>query len=98
MGKYIVVVEAEKPPQVFIHEIIPNVGKVIEMKAEEIPNRVPASWLMERYNLSRKTIIDELRAFNLGSDGKHLYNPGTVMPILDNLSKAKAQRQARRKN
>ncbi|WP_151963613.1 hypothetical protein [Acinetobacter oleivorans] len=98
MGKYIVVVEAEKPPQVFIHEIIPNVGKVIEMKAEEIPNRVTAAWLMERYNLSRKTIIDELRAFNLGSNGKHLYSPGTVMPILDNLSKAKAQRQARRKN
>lgn len=53
---------------------------------------------MERYNLSRKTIIDELRAFNLGGDGKHLYSPATVMPILDNLNKAKAQRQARRKN
>ena len=59
---------------------------------------MPASWLMERYNLSRKTIIDELRAFNLGGDGKHLYSPATVMPILDNLNKAKAQKQARRKN
>ena len=98
MGKYIVVVESEKPPQIFIHDDVPNIGKVLEIKAEEIPNRVPASWLMERYNLSRKTIIDELRPFNLGGDGKHLYNPSTVMPILDNLSKAKAQRQARRKN
>lgn len=98
MGKYIVVVESEKPPQIFIHDEIQNIGKVLEIKAEEIPNRVPASWLMERYNLSRKTIVDELRAHNLGTNGKHLYNPATVMPILDNLNKAKAQRQARRKN
>lgn len=59
---------------------------------------VTAAWLMERYSLSIKTIIDELRAFNLGGDGKHLYNPATVIPILDNLNKAKAQRQVRRKN
>lgn len=98
MGKYIVVVESEKPPQIFIHDEIQNIGKVLEIKAEEIPNRVPASWLMERYNLSRKTIIDELRAYNLGTDGKHLYNPRFVIPILENLNKAKAQRQARRKN
>lgn len=50
---------------------------------------------MEGCGLSRKTIIDELRAFNLGGEGKHLYKPATVMPILDNLNKAKAQRQAR---
>ncbi|WP_254626906.1 hypothetical protein [Acinetobacter seifertii] len=53
---------------------------------------------MKRYSLSRKTIIDELRPFNLGGDGKHLYSPATVTPILDNLSKAKAQWQTRRKN
>lgn len=98
MGKYIVVVESDKPPQIFVHDDVPNVGKVLEIKAEEIPNRVTAAWLMERYSLSRKTIIDELRPFNLGGDGKHLYNPTIVMPILDNLNKAKAQRQARRKN
>ena len=93
-----VVVESEKPPQIFIHDDVPNIGKVLEIKAEEIPNRVTAAWLMERYSLSRKTIVDELRAHNLGTNGKHLYNPATVMPILDNLNKAKAQRQARRKN
>lgn len=98
MGKYIVVVESDKPPQVFVHDTIPNVGKIIELKAEELPNRVTAAWLMERYNLSRKTIIDELRPYNVGRDGKHLYEPSAVMPILDNLNTAKAQRQARRKN
>lgn len=98
MGKYIVVVEAEKPPQVFIHEIIPKVGKVIEMKAEEIPNRVTAAWLMDRYSLSRKMIIDELRPFNKGTDGKHLYDPNEVIPILENLNIQRQQRQSRRKN
>lgn len=98
MGKYIVVVEAEKPPQIFIHEIIPHVGKVIEMKAEEIPNRVTAAWLMDRYSLSRKLIIDELRPFNKGTDGKHLYDPNEVIPILENLNIQRQQRQSRRKN
>ncbi|TDM66588.1 hypothetical protein C5B72_03530 [Acinetobacter sp. KU 011TH] len=98
MGKYIVVVEAEKPPQVFIHEIIPNVGKVIEMKAEEIPNRVTAAWLMKRYSLSRKLIIDELRPFNKGTDNKHLYDPNEVIPMLENLNRQRQQRQSRRKN
>ncbi|HCA5148198.1 TPA: hypothetical protein MW178_003430 [Acinetobacter baumannii] len=98
MGKYIVVVEAEEPPQVFIHEIIPNVGKVIEMKAEEIPNRVTAAWLMDRYSLSRKLIIDELRPFNKGTDGKHLYDPNEVIPILENLNIQRQRRQSRRKN
>lgn len=98
MGKYIVVVEADKPPQVFIYEIIPNVGKVIEMKAEEIPNRVTAAWLMDRYSLSRKLIIDELRPFNKGTDGKHLYDPNEVIPILENLNIQRRKRQLRRKN
>lgn len=98
MGKYIVVVEAEKPPQVFIHEVIPNLGKVIEMKAEELPNRVTAAWLMERFNLSRKTIVDHLRPFNKGRAGKHLYDPNDVMPILENMNAEKAARQSRRRN
>ncbi|MFW6586444.1 hypothetical protein [Acinetobacter baumannii] len=75
-----------------VSEIIPNVGKVIEMKAEEIPNRVPAAWLMERYSLSRKLIIDELRPFNKGTDSKHLYDPNEVIPILENLNRQRQQR------
>ncbi|MEN8344758.1 hypothetical protein ABFP03_06545 [Acinetobacter baumannii] len=98
MGKYIVVVESDKPPQIFIHDDVPNIGKVLEIKAEEIPNRVPASWLMERYSLSRKLIIDELRPFNKGTDGKHLYDPNEVIPILENLNIQRQQRQSRRKN
>ncbi|HFX6314247.1 TPA: hypothetical protein ACIFC2_003420 [Acinetobacter baumannii] len=98
MGKYIVVVESDKPPQIFIHDDVPNIGKVLEIKAEEIPNRVTAAWLMDRYSLSRKLIIDELRPFNKGTDGKHLYDPNEVIPILENLNIQRQQRQSRRKN
>lgn len=52
---------------------------------------------MERYSLSRKNIIDELRPFNLGGDGKHLYDPTTVMPILDKLNKAKGKQDVKLK-
>lgn len=54
---------------------------------------VTAAWLMDRYSLSRKLIIDELRPFNKGSDGKYLYDPNEVMPILENLNIQRQQRQ-----
>ena len=98
MGKYIVVVESEKPPQVFLNQVIPNIGKVVEMKMEQLPNRITAAFLMERFNLSRKTIVDTLRPFNKGSENKHLYDPNEVIPILENMNAEVKARQSRRKN
>ena len=37
MNKYTFTVEAENPPKVFLNDVIPNVGKVIELKAEVLP-------------------------------------------------------------
>lgn len=98
MAKYVLTFESEKPPQVFLHEVIPNIGKVIELKAEEFPNRVTAAWLSERFNLSRKTIITKVGMYNKGDENKHLYDPKEVMPILENINVLKAQRDSRRKN
>ncbi|MDE3322321.1 hypothetical protein [Acinetobacter nosocomialis] len=47
---------------------------------------------MDRYSLSRKLIIDELCPLNKGRDGKHLYDPNDVMPILENMNAEKAAR------
>lgn len=98
MGKYYMVVESDSPPQIFLNDTIPNVGKVVELKVEELPNRVPVAWVLERYPFSRKTIVDSLRAFNKGRDGKHLYDPKDVVPILENMTAEKTARQSRRKN
>lgn len=98
MAKYFLTFESEKPPQVFLHEIVPNIGKIVELKAEELPNRVTAAWLSERFNLSRKTIIEKVGLYNKGDANKHLYDPNEVMPILENINVLKAQRASRRKN
>lgn len=98
MGKFILTFESECAPQVFLNQTIPNIGKVIEMKAEELPPRVPVAFLMERFPLSRKMIIDTLRPFNRGGDGKHMYDPKEVMPILENLNAETKARQSRRRN
>lgn len=98
MGKYYMVVESEVPPQIFLNDTIPKIGKVVELKVEELPNRVPVAWVLERYPFSRKTIVDSLRAFNKGRDGKHLYDPKDVVPILENMTAEKTARQSRRKN
>jgi hypothetical protein len=95
--KYVMVIESDQAPQVFLNDTIPNVGTVIELKTEQLPNRVDASWLQERFNISRKALIEKLRIFNKGSDTKHLYDPKEVIPILENLS-VTVKRGARRKN
>lgn len=92
------VVESDLPPQIFLNDTIPNVGKVVELKTEELPNRVPVTWVLERYPFSRKTIVDSLRAFNKGRNGKHLYDPKDVIPILENMAAKKTARQSRRKS
>ena len=95
--KYTIVVESESPPKLYLGDEIAGC-KIIELKSEELPRRVDASWLLERYPLSRKSLIDQLRIFNKGNDGKHLYDPNDVIPILDNLHLLKERRTSRRKN
>ncbi|WP_333662785.1 hypothetical protein [Acinetobacter sp.] len=98
MGKYTVVFESDIPPQIFLNDVIPKIGKVLELKTEELPARVTVAFLMERFNMSRKMIVEELRPFNRGRDGKHMYDPKEVMPILENLNAQAKARQSRRKN
>ncbi|MCU4639388.1 hypothetical protein [Acinetobacter courvalinii] len=95
--KYIVVLEGEIPPKLYLGEEIAGC-KIIELKSEDLPRRVDVAWLLERYPLSRKSLIDHLRIFNKGNDGKHLYDPNEVLPILDNLYFLKERTNSRRKN
>jgi hypothetical protein len=97
MNKYIVVIESTKPPQLFLGDSLAG-GKVVELKAEELPHRVTAAWLAQRFNLSRKTIIEKVGLLNKGDQNKHLYDPKEVMPLLENLNVTAAKRGARRKN
>lgn len=96
MGKYIFVLESESPPQFFLGDKIGN-ATIVEMKKEELPNRVTAAWLAERFNLSRKTIIEKVGVYNKGDENKHLYDPKQVMPILENLNLLSAKCNSRRK-
>lgn len=96
MGKYVVIVESDTPPRIYLDDTIPNVGRVIEIKSEKLPKTVGTSWLMERFDISRSTLIAKLRDFNIGGDGKHLYDPTTVIPILTQQTKTK--RGPKRKN
>lgn len=96
MGKYIFVLESDTPPQFFLGDKIGN-ATIVEMKKEELPNRVTAAWLAERFNLSRKTIIEKVGVFNKGDENKHLYDPKQVMPILENLNLLSTRRNSRRK-
>lgn len=98
LKKYFLTVLSSSPPQLIVDQDIPEVGKVIEIKSEQMPNRVDAAWLEERFPISRKCLIDTLRPFNKGSNNKHCYDPTEVVPILENLNLFSEKRQGRRKN
>ena len=83
INKYFMVVESDQPPQVFLNETIPKIGKVIELKTEQLPNRVDAAWLQERFSISRKALIEKLRIFN------HWISSGKINGSASNQSRFK---------
>lgn len=95
MGKFTVIFEAESAPKLFLDQVLPNIGKVVELKSEELPHRVDTRWVMERYGIARTTVIELLKTFNKGTGGKCSYDPLEIIPILDNRDKSK--RGAKRK-
>lgn len=96
--KYIITVESEKPPEVYLGAIIGG-AKVVSLQAEELPKTVGTAWLLERYEISKTRMINILRPFNKGGDSKHIYDPTEVMPILEDLKATTANRRgAKRKN
>ncbi len=79
--KYIITVESERPPQLFLGDTIGG-STIISLKREEYPDLVDAAWLIKRFPMSRKTIIEKIGCFNVGTAGKHLYDPHKVIPVL----------------
>ena len=71
--RYLITVESDTPPQILLGQ---NVGGAIvtELKQEKL-ELVSASELALKYNLSVDTIRRKLVTINLGTDGKHMYNP-----------------------
>ncbi|OTG94645.1 hypothetical protein [Acinetobacter sp. ANC 3832] len=93
--KYTVTLEADTPPQIFLGQNILG-GKVVGLVIQEVPKLVSVSWLVERYNFTKTTIIKKLEGYNQGTEGKHLYDSKTAMVILSQPQKNK--RGAKRVN
>ena len=79
--RYTVTIESDTPPKLYLGENIAG-GTVVALSAEPKPKLVDVSWLLQRYPLTRTTIINRLAGHNQGSDGKHLYCPDTAHAIL----------------
>lgn len=79
--KYTITVEADVEPQLYLGQSIFG-GKIVQLKMEDLPALVPVSWLVERYGLTKTTIIKKLEGYNQGTEGKHLYETKVAMMIL----------------
>lgn len=79
--KYIITVESETPPRICLGDSIYG-ATVIALEKEQYPDLVDLAWLTKRFPLSRSVFSQKLELFNLGSEGKKLYDPNVVIPFL----------------
>ena len=93
--KYHITVVSDTPPQLTLGQNIFG-GQITGLEMEKIPTLVSVSWLVEKYGLTKTTIIKKLEGYNQGTDGKHLYDSKTAMLILSQPQKNK--RGAKRVN
>lgn len=81
LRKYVIELESNTPPTVLLGQNLFG-GRVTALKIEDVPKLVSVAWLVERYGLSKTTIIKKLEGYNQGTDGKHLYETKVAMMIL----------------
>ena len=92
--RYTLTLVAEQPPQIYVGAEIGG-ARVLKVEAEELPRQVGTAWLMERFTISKSTLIARLRPFNIGTNGKHLYDPNVVLPVLNEQPTSKRGRKRR---
>lgn len=79
--KYIITVESDTPPKICLGDKIHG-ATVVALETEQYPDLVDLAWLTKRFPLSRHTLLEKLELFNLGGEGKKLYDPNIVIPFL----------------
>jgi hypothetical protein len=79
--KYIITVESETPPKIFLGDSIHG-ATVIALETEQYPDLVDLAWLTKRFPLSREMLSQKLELFNVGGNSKKLYDPNIVVPFL----------------
>jgi len=89
--KYIITVESELPPRICLGDSIYG-ATVIALEKEQYPDLVDLAWLTKRFPLSRHTLSEKLELFNLGGEGKKLYDPNVVIPFLKTNFKSRVGR------
>ena len=93
--KYIITVESELPPRICLGDSIYG-ATVIALEKDQYLDLVDLAWLTKRFPLSRHTLSEKLELFNLDREGKKLYDPKVVIPILK--TDLKSRRGRPRKN
>lgn len=93
--KYTVTLESDAPPKIMLGQDVFG-GTVTGLQMEKIPSLVTVAWLVEKYNMTKQTIIRKLDGYNQGTEGKHLYDSKVAMTILSQPQKNK--RGAKRVN
>ncbi len=90
--KYIITVEADAPPNIFLGAEIGG-AKVIGMQQEKI-ELVSAAEIAQRHGISAATVRRRLTAINQGTEGKFLYNPTSASQMLKDQPSKRGRKRA----
>lgn len=95
MQTYVVVLEANTPPQIMLGQNI--CGGIVKELKETANELLSAAQIADRYSISVQTVRRKLGEFNQGTHGKFLYSAKIAAEILGSTNKPRP-RGARRKN
>lgn len=88
MNKYSIEILSDRPPQIFLGEMLAG-GQVVAIKSDE-PDFVSTAWLADKTGLSKSSITDKLKSIAQGS-GKFVYPRLIALQMLQDRGKPKGR-------
>lgn len=96
LNEYTIKIAADAPPDLRLGQLLAG-GKIVAIaEANDAPDFVSVTWLANKFNLSRSTIINRCQSANVGTNGKHIYNRIHAIQLINNPNPQKRGRK--RKN
>lgn len=80
-NKYTIEIMADAPPRLCIGDDIAG-GRVVAIASDQLPDIVSATWLADRFGISKGTVTRKLAQINIGTAGKHAYHREQAVLLL----------------
>lgn len=92
--KYTIEILADTPPRLCLGDQLAG-GQIVAIAcANDEPDKVSATWLAKRLNISKSTVTNRCQTINQGTIGKALYDREQAITLLTSKEKRRGRPRA----